>query len=205
MSPAAGLILSGVAAYLLGSLNFGIIVSRVFTGVDLRTKGSGNAGTTNALRVLGPKLALLVLLGDALKGLLAAWIGLCLCGANGTLLASACAFLGHVFPVFFKFKGGKGVLTTAAALSVFDWRVVATALLIFVAIVVLTRYVSLGSVLAAASIPLLFLAFRDGTAAVLTGLVLGGSIIFLHRGNISRLLNGTERTISFKKQQKAQE
>ena len=104
-------------AYLLGSLNFGIIITKLFTGDDLRKHGSGNAGSTNAYRVLGPK-ALLVVAGDALKGIAAVLIGKALFGDDGQLCAYIFVLFGHAYPVFFNFRGGKGILTTAAAMLV---------------------------------------------------------------------------------------
>ena len=104
------------AGYLLGNFNTGLVVSRLQAGIDIRRHGSGNAGATNMLRVLGSQSALLTLIGDILKGLIAIWIGHCLAGFPGAMLGATASIAGHCWPVFFGFKGGKGVATTAGAL-----------------------------------------------------------------------------------------
>ncbi len=194
------LILSAVIAYLLGSLNFGVIVSKLTLGVDLRDKGSGNAGATNAYRVMGPKKAILVLLGDILKGVIAILIGGYLCGDNGELVALVFGVVGHVFPVFFNFKGGKGVLTAGAMLGVFDWRILLILLGSFVILVFITRYISVGSMTAAALLPVTMLIFYWGQYQFfIVGLLLGGAVIYLHKGNIKRLISHTESKFTFKR------
>ena len=194
------ILLVAVISYLLGSLNFGIIVSKLTLGTDLRNYGSGNAGATNAYRVMGPIKTLPVILGDIAKGVIALLIGQWLCGDNGKLIALIFTIVGHVFPLYFGFKGGKGVLTTAAMLAVFDWRVLAVLLATFLLVVCLTRYISLGSIVAAAMFPVSMLVFYWGNwLFFLVGLLIGSAVIFLHRGNIQRLLNHTESKFTFKR------
>ena len=141
------------AAYLLGSLNSAIIVSRLMLGVDIRNYGSGNAGSTNAFRTMGGKKALLVVGGDILKGIIAVVIGAWLGGDMGKLLAGVFVVVGHVFPLYFGFKGGKGVLTSATMIALIDWRVFLVIFAVFLAAFLFTRYVSLGSILAAFTFP----------------------------------------------------
>ncbi len=189
---------SAVIAYLIGSLNFGIIFTKLFTGKDLRTLGSGNAGSTNAYRVLGPK-ALLVVLGDAIKGVVAVLIGKLIFGDDGQLCAYLFVLFGHAYPVFYGFHGGKGILTTAAAMLTIDWRVTAVLFTLFLIIVLITRYVSLGSMIAVSLIPLTAYLFGSGDIEMITALMFMSMwLVMLHRDNISRLLAGTESKFSFK-------
>lgn len=194
------LILSCVAGYLLGSANSAIIVGR-FYGVDVRKHGSGNAGTTNTLRTLGKKAALFVLLGDILKGLLAYLAGYYIAGnALGGMVGGTAAVIGHVWPLYFGFKGGKGVLTSLAVLLMIDWYIALVLLGIFIIIVLLTRYVSMGSIVGAALFPVLSLILDRSVETVLFSALIAALIIFMHRTNIKRLLNGTESKIGSKKQ-----
>ncbi len=188
-----------VVSYLLGSINFAVIVSRIFMGDDIRNYGSGNAGTTNALRVMGTKKASLVFLGDIAKGIAAALLG-SLMGKDGELIAFFFVILGHVFPLYFGFRGGKGILTTAAVLLIFDWRILAVALFVFIVIVSLSGLVSLGSITAAALVPVMMFIFHpDPWWYTLVAVILAAGEIFLHRANIGRLLAGTEKRSSFRK------
>lgn len=195
-------VIIALASYLLGSVNSAVIVSRAFMKKDLRTMGSGNAGTTNALRVMGTGPAAFVFLGDILKGIAAALIGSWM-GKDGEMIAAFFVILGHAYPVFFGFRGGKGILTTAAVLLIFDWRIFLVVLYIFIVVVALSHIVSLGSVTAAALMPVLMLIFHPSpwwyTAVAV---VLCGGIILLHRKNIVRLVQGTESRSSFKKKTK---
>ena len=195
-------VIIALASYLLGSVNSAVIVSRAFMKKDLRTMGSGNAGTTNALRVMGTGPAAFVFLGDLLKGIAAALIGSWM-GKDGEMIAAFFVILGHAYPVFFGFRGGKGILTTAAVLLIFDWRIFLVVLYIFIVVVALSHIVSLGSVTAAALMPVLMLIFHPSPwwyTAV--SVVLCGGIILLHRKNIVRLVQGTESRSSFKKKTK---
>lgn len=195
------LILSCIAGYLLGSANSSIIVGR-FYNVDVRKHGSGNAGTTNTLRTLGKKAALFVLLGDILKGLLAYLVGYYITGSTlGGMVGGTAAILGHIWPVYFGFKGGKGVLTSLAVLLMIDWPIALVLLGIFIIIVLLTRYVSLGSIVGATLFPVLSLVLGRSTETVVFSALIAVLIIFMHRTNIKRLLKGTESKIGSKKQE----
>ena len=185
------------SAYLLGSLSFAIIVCRLTLHRDIRNYGSGNAGLTNAYRTMGAAKTLLVLFGDIAKGAVAISIGGMLAGPIGKLIAGVFVILGHVFPVYFGFRGGKGVLVGATMLALFDWRIFLVAIALFILAVATTRWVSLGSILGAASFPVtMWIFYQD---ALLTGIALamGAAVIFMHRSNIRRILAGTENRFSF--------
>ncbi|MBV8189389.1 MAG: glycerol-3-phosphate 1-O-acyltransferase PlsY [Alphaproteobacteria bacterium] len=195
------------AGYLLGSLNTAVIVGKIY-GKDIRRHGSKNAGLTNALRVLGRSAALLVLLGDILKGIVACLIGLRLgvyASSGGAadcvslLAAGAGAVVGHNWPVYFGFKGGKGALTGVAVLLMIDWVMALLCLGVFVAIVASTRYVSLGTICAA----LFFVAisfipvFGHAFYFQIFGFLMAFIVVFKHRENIQRLFSGTENKLAF--------
>ena len=191
-------VIIAVCAYLLGSLSFAIIVSKVTLGKDIRDYGSGNAGLTNAYRTMGAGKTLFVLLGDIAKGAAAVSIGMILAGPVGKLVAGIFVILGHMFPVYFGFRGGKGVLVGAVMLALFDWRIFLVAFVLFFAAVFATRWISLGSILGAVSFPITTFAFyRD---PVLTAMAFGMAVavIFMHRSNIVRILHGEENKFSFK-------
>lgn len=191
-------VIIAVYAYLLGSLSFAIIVSKVTLGKDIRNYGSGNAGLTNAYRTMGAGKTLFVLIGDIAKGAAAISIGAYLAGPIGKLVAGIFVILGHMFPVYFGFRGGKGVLVGAVMLLLFDWRIFLVAFVLFFAAVFATRWISLGSILGAVSFPITTFAFyRD---PVLTAMAFGMAVavIFMHRSNIVRILHGEENKFSFK-------
>lgn len=191
-------VIIAVCAYLLGSLSFAIIVSKVTLGKDIRDYGSGNAGLTNSYRTMGAGKTLFVLLGDIAKGAAAVAIGAILAGPVGKLVAGIFVILGHMFPVYFGFRGGKGVLVGAVMLALFDWRIFLIAFVLFFAAVALTRWISLGSILGAISFPITITIFyRD---PVLTAMAFGmaAAVIFMHRSNIMRMLRGKENKFSFK-------
>ena len=187
-----------VCAYLLGSLSFAIIVSKLTLGKDIRNYGSGNAGLTNAYRTMGAKKTLLVLLGDIAKGAAAVSIGMVLAGPVGKLTAGIFVILGHMFPLYFSFKGGKGVLVGAVMLAFFDWRVFGIAFLLFVLAVALTKWISLGSILGAISFPITTWAFYHDPILTAMAAGMAAAVIFMHRSNIGRILRGEENKFSFK-------
>ncbi len=192
------IVLSGIAGYLLGSINSSIIVGKLYR-IDIRQYGSGNAGMTNTLRTLGKKAAFFVLIGDILKGIISYLFGLALAGKVGAMTAGTLAIIGHNWPVYFQFKGGKGVLTSAAVLFMMNAEIAALLLLIFAVVVVMTRYVSLGSIIAAALFPVLAIVYRQDAGFVIFSIVICLLVIFRHRSNISRILNGTESKLDFRK------
>ncbi|MBR5543725.1 MAG: glycerol-3-phosphate 1-O-acyltransferase PlsY [Oscillospiraceae bacterium] len=191
--------------YLLGSLNFAIIISKLVMKEDIRNFGSGNAGSTNALRVMGAKKTVFVVLGDIVKTIIAVFVAKAVAGAFATIdidlavvFASAACVLGHSFPVYFGFRGGKGVLTTASVVACLDWRIFAIAFPVFILVVAITGYVSLGSIVAAWSLVVLFGIFSTVEYFILM-LCIAAFVTFLHRENIKRLISGTENKFKFKK------
>lgn len=193
------LVVAAVAGYLLGSLNSSMIVGK-FYGIDIRKHGSGNAGTTNTLRTLGKKAALFALIGDMLKGIVAYLIGLSLYGEPiGGMIGGLAAIAGHNWPVYFGFKGGRGVLTSLAVLLMMDWRIALLLLGVFIVVVAITRYVSLGSMIGAALFPFVSLAFGRDTVNIIFSAIIGIMIIVLHHDNIKRLLAGKESKLGAKK------
>ena len=189
-----------LAGYLLGCANGAIITSRLFYRDDVRRHGSGNAGLTNFYRTYGAKHILSVLAVDMLKAVLALLLGALVLGAPlGKYYMMFFCMLGHMFPAPYHFKGGKGILCSGMALIMIDWRVALAGWGLFLLLVLLTRYVSLGSIAAAASVPVsAWFVYRDAPdfAGTMTlALLVGGMVIWAHRDNITRLLNGTENKL----------
>ncbi len=191
------IVLSALIAYLLGSINSSIIVSKLFLGVDVRKYGSGNAGLTNSYRTMGAKKTVFVLIGDVLKGMVSVWIGGLLGGPTCAIVAAGFAVLGHVFPLYFGFHGGKGILTGASVLLAFDWRVFAVCIGTFFVIAILSHYVSLGSIVAAGIQPFVMYAFHPRPLFVIMAACAGLLMIYKHKGNIQRLIRGEESKFSF--------
>jgi len=208
----AAYIIVGLVAYLIGSISFSIIISKKMAGFDVRERGSGNAGATNMLRSVGKKAAALTLLGDALKGvvaiLFAVIVGAIAKNSDKALLvqiAGLLVVLGHTFPIFFGFKGGKGVATSLGVLLMTNWKIGLICLVFAIVLMALTKMVSMGSVGAAILFPVLVL-FMDtnfiateGSGYFLYSILLAALVAFNHRSNIQRILNGTENKLSFKK------
>ena len=198
------IVISSLIAYLIGSVNTSIIVSKLLGKTDIRNHGSGNAGATNTLRVLGKKAALLVVIGDGLKGVISILIVKAICSiANieGSLPVYFAAFftiLGHNFPVFFGFKGGKGILTSLFIVLMLDWRIGLLILAISVGIIAVTRYVSLGSCLGAVLfIVFAFIFHANDVWFIALAIIMGVMALVKHRSNIVRLFKGTESKIKF--------
>jgi len=208
-----------VLAYLLGSIPFGYLLVRIFRGEDIRQTGSGNIGATNVVRSGAKGLGIATLVLDALKGALAVGLADLIAGSKYNLcgdffqhpcapvlrlmsLAAICAVLGHVFPVWLRFKGGKGVATALGAFCVLFPKVILVSLVIFILVVAITRYVSLGSILGAIAFPVAayFMQKADWLSLLLAS---GVSLIIVlkHHQNISRLLAGTENRFGGSKSQ----
>lgn len=205
-------IISIIISYLIGSLNSSIIVVKLWKKVDIREHGSKNAGLTNTLRVFGKGPALATLISDLLKGIIAVLLGRLIAyffGVDNTLIVGYCAgiaaFLGHIFPLYYGFKGGKGVLIAATTLLALDPLTFIIVILFFAIILFFTRYVSVASICTAISYPFVTLvtqSMRDFETPLLNSgfaLVIALIIIFMHRSNIERLKNGTENKFTFKK------
>ena len=206
---------TALASYLLGCFNGAVIVSKYILRDDVRNHGSGNAGLTNFHRTFGGPLTFVVILCDVLKavaailvskavfGLFGGWVGIFGHMMDAALFAEYWAglfcLLGHMFPCMFQFKGGKGILSGGTIALMIDWRVALVVWGGFLVLVILTRYVSLGSVWAGASFPFISLfVFRDVVVFAMA-LILGGLVVWQHRGNIKRLLSGTENKFSLHK------
>jgi len=200
---------SAVVAYLLGSIPFGLILVRMVRGEDVRLTGSGNIGATNVARSGGAKLGIATLILDALKGYLAVFIASVASHRNAEVdfglaasIAALCAILGHVFPVWLKFRGGKGVATAVGAFVGVAPRAVLVVLAIFLVVVLIFRYVSLGSIVASALFPLLaFFLYRSESSPAGLAVMLGASLLIIlkHKANIRRLVDGTENRLQFHK------
>ena len=206
-SPVAEMVLL-LVSYLLGSMPFGLILARLFGSADVRKAGSGNIGATNVARVAGPAAGVLTLLLDAGKGWFAVWLtGHFMHGASGLLVAAGFfALLGHCFPPWLRFRGGKGVATAAGVFGALCPEALLAALILFGLVVWFWHYVSLGSLAAAAAIPLLvyFLwapHFAPPNIVTVGSLAVAALVIFQHRGNIGRLTRGEEPKFSFRKKQ----
>jgi len=196
-------------AYLLGSIPFGLILVRVARGEDVRLTGSGNIGATNVARAGGARLGIATLILDALKGYLAVALAIAASHRYNDLdlglaaaLAALFAILGHVFPIWLRFRGGKGVATGVGALVGLAPRAVLVVLAIFIVIVLISRYVSLGSIVASAVFPVLaYVLYRETSSVTDLAVMLAASwlIILKHKANIKRLLNGTENRLQVRK------
>lgn len=213
------LIVLAFIAYLIGSINLSIILSKIMGKGDIREHGSGNAGTTNTLRVLGKLPALGVLIFDILKAVIAVYIGKWIISIGdtseltkniGIATSAIFAVLGHNFPIYYGFKGGKGIATSLGAILVVDWQIGLTCLVFALVIIIASRMVSLGSISAAVLFPVLVL-MNDTTSSLFTikwvflcfSILLALIAIFRHKSNIKRLLNGTENKLWKTKAEKA--
>ena len=203
-------IIVSIIAYLLGSISFSVIFSKKLAGFDVREKGSGNAGTTNVLRTVGKKAAALTLLCDCLKGVFAVLVafiaGKIVKDTDSSLLvqlAGIFVVLGHTFPVFFKFKGGKGVATSLGVLLITNWQIGLICLVFALILMALTRFVSLGSIAAAILFPVLTVFIHENYLVpgnyVIFAIIMAVLVVFNHRSNVKRLLEGKENKLSFKK------
>ncbi|MDM5338769.1 glycerol-3-phosphate 1-O-acyltransferase PlsY [Fictibacillus enclensis] len=186
-----------IGAYLLGSISFSYIITKGLNKGDIRKLGSGNAGATNTLRVIGVGPAIFVLLLDVLKGIVPVWVALSLHFPLTTaIIAGGMAIIGHNWPVYYGFKGGKGVATTIGVFVVASFFPSLIAGILVILIIALTRYVSLGSIVFMILTPVLMFVFRSvPVEAALIALLIGLLSIWRHRTNISRLLNGNERKL----------
>lgn len=205
-------IITAIIAYLIGSINFSVIIGKKMAGIDVREKGSGNAGTTNVLRTIGKRAALLTLICDILKGvvsiLIAVIIGKIVKSADAVMLvqiAGLFVVLGHAFPIFFEFKGGKGVATSLGVLLVTNWQIGLICLIFALAIIIITKMVSMGALGAAILFPILtifiekhFIVSASGTKYFIFSVLLALLVAFQHRENIKRIKDGNENKISFK-------
>lgn len=216
------LIVVAIISYLLGSVNLSIILSKLMGKGDIREHGSGNAGTTNTLRTLGKLPAAAVLIWDILKGVIAVLIAKAIIasGANdyaanvigintdyAMAIAAVMAVLGHNFPIYFGFKGGKGVATSLGVIIAIEWPIAVACAVFAIVMIILTKMVSVGSVLVAILYPILTFclgtAFLNRWIYLGLALLLAASVLIRHKGNIKRILDGTENKLGQKKTEEA--
>ena len=209
----AAYIIIAIIAYLIGSINFSVIISKRMAGFDVREKGSGNAGTTNMLRSIGVKAAVITLLCDILKGvvviLIAILIGNIVDGLDDALLvqlAGIFVIIGHTFPIFFGFKGGKGIATSLGVLLMINWQIGLICLVFALILMALTRMVSVGSIAAAILFPVLvvfigqnYIVPVNNWSYLIFSIIIAILVLFNHRENLKRIFTGKENKISFKK------
>lgn len=194
-------------AYFLGCFNGAVIVSKYILRDDIRTHGSGNAGLTNFYRTFGGPLTFVVILCDVVKAILAVWLGMTVfplmiafpAGADtlGKYVAGLFCMLGHMFPCMFKFKGGKGILSGGTIAWMIDWRLALVCWGGFLVLAILTKWVSLGSLSTGITLPVMTWVLYQNVVLLLLSLVIGGLIIWKHRGNLQRILKGEESKFSF--------
>jgi len=213
-------IIMGIIAYLIGSVNFSILISKKVAGFDVREKGSGNAGTTNMLRNVGKGAAAITLILDILKGVVTMWVAI----GYGRLvswlaknsiddsilvqISGIFVIIGHTYPIYFGFKGGKGVATALGILLTTNYQIGLICLVFAIILIILTKMVSVGSICAAILFPVLTLFLSKENFIVpgnyiIYSIIIALIVIFNHRTNVKRLLNGTENKISFKKKEEA--
>lgn len=212
-------IIMAIIAYAIGSINFSVIISKKIAGFDVREKGSGNAGSTNVLRTVGKKAAALTLVCDILKGVISVLIALLIGkiagkSANSAIIVEIAALavvIGHTFPIFFGFRGGKGVATSLGVILIVNWKIGLICLIFALALMALTRMVSLGSISAAVLFAVLTIFVRDSYIGgidfdfsfIVFGILLATLVIFNHRSNLKRIINGTENKLGSKKKENA--
>ncbi len=215
-------ILIGVVSYLLGSLNFSIILSEVVKKKDIRKSGSGNAGATNMMRTYGIKAAVGTMLGDIFKVAIGIIVAFAILGVPMKYIftnpadaaeiqrvmlykefAGLFCVLGHIFPLYFKFKGGKGVAACTGMVIFVDWRIALILFVIFVSVILISKWISLGSIVIAILYPVLIFVFYKNWILSLVALLFTAIVIIAHRENIKRLIKGEENKISLKNKKKS--
>lgn len=215
-------ILIGVVSYLLGSLNFSIILSEVVKKKDIRKSGSGNAGATNMMRTYGIKAAVGTMLGDIFKVAIGIIVAFAILGVPMKYIftnpadaaeiqrvmlykefAGLFCVLGHIFPLYFKFKGGKGVAVCTGMVIIVDWRIALILSVIFVSVILISKWISLGSIVIAILYPVLIFVFYKNWILSLVALLFTAIVIIAHRENIKRLIKGEENKISLKNKKKS--
>ena len=211
-------ILMAVIAYLIGSISFSVIISKKMAGFDVREKGSGNAGSTNVLRTVGKKAAVITLICDVLKGVIAILIAMIIGNIFKNVdkelivqIAGIAVVLGHTFPIFFGFKGGKGVATSLGVLLMSNWQIGLICLVFALVLMVLTKMVSVGSCGAAVLFPVLTLFINENYTVLTEGksgkvyfvysVILAIIVLYNHRANIKRIMSGTENKLNFGKKE----
>lgn len=189
-------VLAVLLCYLIGSIPFSYIFSQLLGGVDIRTRGSHNVGATNVLRTVGIGVALTALAGDVSKGIAAAWIGSFLGGADLTAVCSIAVVVGHCWPIFLRFRGGKGVATAAGVVLFLMPKLIPPLVLLFILIIVITRYVSLSSICVAVCLPPGAMITGEPRSYIIMSVIIAVMVIQRHHENINKLRNGSESRIN---------
>ena len=187
-----GYLIAAVAGYLLGSVSVSVLLTKFAFRKDVRTQGSGNAGATNVARFFGMGAGVITLLGDVLKTVISMLLGRWLGGDIGFAVAVVACLVGHCWPVYFHFKGGKGVSVGAAVGLMIDWRLILVLLAVFFLSFALCRIVSVGSINCAVALPVTCALLHVSTPQLVLGIITGVVVFLMHRANIARLLKGTE-------------
>lgn len=208
-------VIVAIIAYLIGSLNISILISKKMAGFDVREKGSKSTGATNVLRTVGKRAAAITLVFDALKGVISILVALLInifakeqSKAILVEIAAFCVVLGHTFPIYYGFKGGKGVATSLGIILLVNWKIGLICLIFALLIMAITRMVSLGSISAAILFAVLIFFIRDSYIVdfeinfIFFGILLAALVIFNHRTNLKRIISGTENKLSFSKNKK---
>ena len=194
-------LLIAIIGYLLGNISVGILIARLYGISDIRKVGSGNAGTTNVLRNLGWVPSVLTLAGDCLKGLIAALIGKWIAGDIGLIIGGTFAVIGHDFPVFFKFRGGKGIATNLGLILVVNPWIALILTVAVLTVVAITKYMSVGSIMACFVYPALVIVMMRSNPVypvyVISAIFAGALALFCHRANVKRLLRHEENKLDF--------
>lgn len=183
-------------SYFVGSIPFSYLIPKYLSKVDIRQVGSGNTGTTNVVRTLGLKVGILAFIGDFLKGLLPTLAGYMLLGAIGGIIGGSFAVIGHCYPVWLKFKGGKGIATSAGVLVVLMPKIFIILLTIQFIIIFITKYMSLASITSAVLLPVFCMIFAVPTEVIIFAAGLGAFVIYRHRSNLMRLIRGEEKKLT---------
>lgn len=191
-------LLSVLLGYVFGSISSAALVAKA-KGVDIFSVGSGNAGFTNVWRTMGIKLGIIVLLGDILKGFLAAWIGFSLAGDIGMLLAAVGAVIGHTYSFLLRFRGGKGIAVAAGVLLYISPLTFLLCFITLTSLAYITGYMSVGSIAAALFCPVFLIVDKEPAMVVITFTLCAIFVIWMHRKNIQRLIKGTENKLDFRK------
>lgn len=193
--------------YLLGSFNTAVFISKKIYKDDIRNYGSGNAGFTNIMRIYGSKAAVVTFAGDLLKTVIAILVGWFTFGYVMAYISGLACFFGHIFPVFYKFKGGKGVVCTATIMLMLDWRIFLIELILFIGILLISKYISLSAVLCGMTYPIFLNRMNNTTVHIieLVALVIAIVVVIKHKDNLVRVFNGTESKFRFKKSKPANE
>lgn len=201
MNTTLAIILCVILSYLLGSVSTSILITRYILHRDLRKEGSGNAGAANAARTFGAGVGFATLLGDFLKGIISMYIGSLLLGELGVMVSAIACLIGHCFPVFFSFRGGKAVSTGAAVALMLDWRIFVIGILIFILAAALSRTASISSMCAAISISITALIFCSNIYFLISAFFTTALVLSMHYANISRIFKGCEPKFHFGKKQ----